>query len=77
MSVQRDTLIQALLKVKTIYRVALRTLQGFAKSLRDLAVQSLPVPNYTMPCLRGKRLLSNCQSFSTVNKFTWWSIAQV
>ncbi|MEX3592620.1 MAG: transposase, partial [Burkholderia sp.] len=42
-----DTLIQALLGVKTVYRLTLRALQGFTQSLRDLAFPSLPVPNYT------------------------------
>ncbi|KAF1015420.1 MAG: IS5 family transposase ISBam3 [Burkholderia gladioli] len=42
-----DALIQALLGVKTVYRLTLRALQGFTQSLRDLAFQSFPVPNYT------------------------------
>ncbi|KAF1005263.1 MAG: hypothetical protein E5299_02275 [Burkholderia gladioli] len=40
-----DTLIQALLDVKTVYRLTLRALQGFTQSLRDLAFPSFPVPN--------------------------------
>ncbi|KAF1012655.1 MAG: hypothetical protein E5299_01136 [Burkholderia gladioli] len=43
-------LIQALLSVKTVYRLTWRALQGFTKSLRDLAWPSLPVPNYTTLC---------------------------
>ncbi|MEX3592823.1 MAG: transposase, partial [Burkholderia sp.] len=35
-----DTLIQALLGVKTVYRLTLRALQGFTQSLRDLAFPS-------------------------------------
>ncbi|KAF1009346.1 MAG: IS5 family transposase ISBam3 [Burkholderia gladioli] len=42
-----DTLIQALLGVKTVYRLTLRALQGLTQSLRDLAFPSLPVPNDT------------------------------
>ncbi|XDJ35121.1 MAG: IS5 family transposase [Burkholderia sp.] len=51
-----DTLIQALLGVKTVYRLTLRALQGFTQSLRDLAFPSLPVPNYTTLCRRAKTL---------------------
>ncbi|KAF1016646.1 MAG: hypothetical protein E5299_00445 [Burkholderia gladioli] len=40
-----DALIQALLGVKTVYRLTLRALQGFTQSLRDLAFPSLPVQN--------------------------------
>ncbi|KAF1013653.1 MAG: IS5 family transposase ISBam3 [Burkholderia gladioli] len=51
-----DTLIQALLGVKTVYRLTLRALQGFTQSLRDLAFASFPVPNYTTLCRRAKTL---------------------
>ncbi|KAF1012575.1 MAG: IS5 family transposase ISBam3 [Burkholderia gladioli] len=51
-----DTLIQALLGVKTVYGLTLRALQGFTQSLRDMAFQSLPVPNYTTLCRRAKTL---------------------
>ncbi|KAF1018175.1 MAG: IS5 family transposase ISBam3 [Burkholderia gladioli] len=51
-----DTLIQTLLGVKTVYRLTLRALQGFTKSLRDLAFPSLPVSNYTTLCRREKTL---------------------
>ncbi|KAF1010660.1 MAG: hypothetical protein E5299_01612 [Burkholderia gladioli] len=51
-----DTLIQALLGVKTVYRLTLRALQGFTQSLRDLAFPCLPVPNYTTLCRREKTL---------------------
>ncbi|MEX3592671.1 MAG: transposase [Burkholderia sp.] len=47
-----DALIQALLGVKTVYRLTWRALQGFTQSLRDLAFPGLPVPNYTTLCLR-------------------------
>ncbi|KAF1018057.1 MAG: hypothetical protein E5299_00127 [Burkholderia gladioli] len=50
-----DTLTQALLGVKTLYRLTLRALQGFTQSLRDLDFPSLPVPNYTTLCRREKR----------------------
>ncbi|KAF1013132.1 MAG: hypothetical protein E5299_00981 [Burkholderia gladioli] len=49
-------LIQALLGVKTVYRLTLRALQGFNQSLRDLAFPSLPVLNYTTLCHRAKTL---------------------
>ncbi|KAF1004915.1 MAG: hypothetical protein E5299_02319 [Burkholderia gladioli] len=67
-----DTLIQALLGVKTVYRRTLCTLQIFAQSLRDLAFPGLPVPHYTTLCRRAKRLLSNCRSFATTNRSIWW-----
>ncbi|KAF1017908.1 MAG: IS5 family transposase ISBam3 [Burkholderia gladioli] len=51
-----DALIQALLGVKTVYRLTLRALQGFTQSLRDLAFPSLSVPNYTTLCRRAKTL---------------------
>ncbi|KAF1012689.1 MAG: hypothetical protein E5299_01121 [Burkholderia gladioli] len=51
-----DTLIQALLGVKTVYRLTVRALQGCTQSLRDLAFPSLPVPNYTTLCRRAKTL---------------------
>ncbi|KAF1017702.1 MAG: IS5 family transposase ISBam3 [Burkholderia gladioli] len=51
-----DTLIQALLAVKTVYRLTLRALQGFTQSLRDLAFPSLLVPHYTTLCFRAKTL---------------------
>ncbi|KAF1012661.1 MAG: hypothetical protein E5299_01143 [Burkholderia gladioli] len=72
-----DALIQALLGVKTVYRLTLRALQGFTQSLRDLAFPSLPVPNYTTLCRREKRLMSNCRSFATANRSTWWPTAPV
>ncbi|KAF1017955.1 MAG: hypothetical protein E5299_00214 [Burkholderia gladioli] len=49
-------LIQALLGVKTVYRLTLRALQGFTQNLHDLAFPSLPVPNYTTLCRRAKTL---------------------
>jgi len=42
-----DGVIQMLLTLKSVYRVPLRTLQGFAMSLRRLALPALPVPNYS------------------------------
>ncbi|MEX3593080.1 MAG: transposase, partial [Burkholderia sp.] len=51
-----DTLIQALLGVKTVYRRTLRALQRFTQSLLDLAFPILPVPNYTTLCRRAKTL---------------------
>ncbi|XDJ35988.1 MAG: IS5 family transposase [Burkholderia sp.] len=51
-----DALIQALLGVKSVYRLTLRALQGFTKSLRDLAFPSLPVPNYATLFRRAKTL---------------------
>lgn len=62
-----DALIQALLGLKTVFRLPLRALQGFAQSLRDLAFATLPVPNYTTrrtaflkPLLRTKLPLRWC-----------------
>lgn len=51
-----DALIQALLGLKTVSRLPLRALQGFAQSLRDLAFATLPVPNYTTLCRRAQTL---------------------
>ncbi|KAF1012913.1 MAG: hypothetical protein E5299_01038 [Burkholderia gladioli] len=48
------TLIQAVLSVKTVYRLTLRALQGFTQSLGDLAFPSLPVPNLRHPLSPGK-----------------------
>ncbi|KAF1012120.1 MAG: hypothetical protein E5299_01262 [Burkholderia gladioli] len=42
--------------MKTFYRMTLRALQGFTRSLRDLAFSGLPVPNYTTLCRREKTL---------------------
>lgn len=51
-----DALIQALLGLKTVFRLPLRALQGFAQSLRDLAFATLPMPNYTTLCRRAQTL---------------------
>ncbi len=51
-----DALIQALLGLKTVFRLLLRALQGFAQSLRDLAFATLPVPNYTTLRRRAQTL---------------------
>lgn len=51
-----DALIQALLGLKTVFRLPLRALQGFAHSLRDRAFATLPVPNYTTLCRRAQTL---------------------
>ncbi|KAF1017817.1 MAG: hypothetical protein E5299_00308 [Burkholderia gladioli] len=73
-----DTLIQALLSVKSVYRRTMRALQSFTQSLFDLAFPSLPVPNYvTLFRREKKRLMPNCRSFSTTNRSIWWSTAPV
>ncbi|KAF1018053.1 MAG: hypothetical protein E5299_00123 [Burkholderia gladioli] len=69
--------MQALLGVKTVYRLTLRVLPGVTHSLRDLAFPSLPVPNYTTLCRRAKRLMSNCRSFVTMNQSIWLSTPPV
>lgn len=51
-----DALIQALLGLKAVFCLPLRALQGFAQSLRDLALATLPVPNYTTLCRRAQTL---------------------
>ncbi|WP_175743848.1 IS5 family transposase, partial [Burkholderia ambifaria] len=51
-----NALIQALLGIKTVFRLPLRALQGFAQSLRELAFATLPVPNYTTLCRRAQTL---------------------
>ncbi|KAF1011192.1 MAG: hypothetical protein E5299_01467 [Burkholderia gladioli] len=55
-SLYGDTLIQALLGVKTIYRLTLRALPGFTQSLRGPAFPRLLVPNYTTLFRRAKML---------------------
>ncbi|WP_069352788.1 IS5 family transposase [Burkholderia cenocepacia] len=51
-----DALIQALLGIKTVFRLPLRALQGFAQSLRELAFATLTVPNYTTLSRRAQTL---------------------
>ena len=51
-----DGLIQMLLALKSVYRLPLRALQGFAMSLRRLALPALPVPNYSTLSRRAKAL---------------------
>lgn len=51
-----DALIQALLGLKTVFRLPLRAVQGFAQSLHDLAFATLPVPNDTTLCRRAQTL---------------------
>ena len=48
--------IQMLLVLKSVYRLLLRALQGFAMSLRRLALSALPVPNCSTPSRRAKAL---------------------
>ncbi|KAF1018038.1 MAG: hypothetical protein E5299_00107 [Burkholderia gladioli] len=72
-----DTLIQALLGVKSVYRRTLRALQGFTQSLRDLAFPSLPVRITPRSVAGEKRLMSNCRSFVTMNRSIWLSTAPV
>ena len=51
-----DGVIQMLLTLKSVYRLPLRALQGFAMSLRRLALPALPVPNYSTLSRRAKAL---------------------
>ena len=51
-----DAVIQMLLALKSVYRLPLRALQGFAMSLRRLALPALPVPNYSTLSRRAKAL---------------------
>ena len=54
-----DAVIQMLLALKSVYRLPLRALQGFALSLRRLALPALPalpVPNYSTLSRRAKAL---------------------
>ena len=51
-----DGLIQMLLALKSVYRLPLRALQGFAMSLQCLALPVLPVPNYSTLSRRAKAL---------------------
>lgn len=51
-----DAVIQMLLALKSVYRLPLRALQGFAMSLRHLALPVLPVPNYSTLSRRAKAL---------------------
>lgn len=71
-----DGVIQALLGLKTVFRLPLRALQGFAQSLRDLAFATLLVPDYTTLCRRTQTLEVHCLSFATAIRSTWWSTAR-
>ncbi|RQR43029.1 IS5/IS1182 family transposase, partial [Burkholderia sp. Bp9126] len=51
-----DALIQARLGLKTVFRLPLRALQGFAQSLHELAFATLLVPNYTTLSRRAPSL---------------------
>ena len=52
--VYSDTVIQMLLTLKSVYRLPLRALQGFATSLQRLAMADLAVPNYSTLSRRAK-----------------------
>jgi Transposase DDE domain len=45
--VYSDALIQAMLTLKHVYHLTLRSAQGFVQSLRELAFVGLSVPNHT------------------------------
>ncbi|KDP87469.1 transposase [Cupriavidus sp. SK-3] len=51
-----DAAIQLLLGLKQVFHLPLRALQGFARSLRELAFPDLPVPNYTTLSRRAQEL---------------------
>lgn len=51
-----DAAIQMLLGLKQVYRLTLRALQGFVRSLRELAFADLPTPNYTTLSRRAQEL---------------------
>ncbi|WP_029525610.1 IS5 family transposase [Polaromonas glacialis] len=51
-----DTVIQMLLTLKSVYRLPLRALQGFAISVQRLAMPDLAVPNYSTLSRRAKSL---------------------
>lgn len=51
-----DAMIQMLLALKSVYRLPLRALQGFATSLRRVALPALRVPNYSTLSRRAKAL---------------------
>lgn len=51
-----DRVIQMLLTLKSVYRLPLRALQGFATSLQYLGMPELLVPNYSTLSRRAKSL---------------------
>lgn len=51
-----DAMIQLFLTLKSVYRLPLRALQGFASSLQSLMMAELAVPNYTTLSRRAKTL---------------------
>lgn len=51
-----DVAIECLITLKSIYRLALRALQGFAESLKKLFQCDVPIPHYTTTCRRQKAL---------------------
>ncbi|XDJ36545.1 MAG: transposase [Burkholderia sp.] len=75
-----DTLIQALLGVKTVYRLTLRALQGFTQSPKVCAIwpSRACLCRITPRSVAGrKRLISHCRSFVTMNRSIWLSTAPV
>ncbi len=72
-----DAVIQMLLGLKQVFRLPLRALQGFAKSLRKLAFAELPVPNYTTLSRRSQELKLSCPRCVRGSRCIWWSTAPV
>jgi hypothetical protein len=52
-----DAVIEAALTIRSVYHLPLRQTEGFLLSIMDLLGSTLPVPDYTTLCRRGKGLL--------------------
>ncbi|MEX3592276.1 MAG: hypothetical protein VB140_04190 [Burkholderia sp.] len=72
-----DTLIQALLGVKTVYRRTVRALQSFPKVCAIWPFRACRCRITPRSVAGQKRLMSNCRSFVTMNRFIWLSTAPV
>ncbi|KAF1011107.1 MAG: hypothetical protein E5299_01485 [Burkholderia gladioli] len=73
-----DTLIQALLGVKTVYRLTLRAPCKVSPKIRAIWPSRAYRFRITPRSVAGqKRLMSNCRSFVTMNRSIWLSTAPV
>jgi IS5 family transposase len=59
-----NPLIQALLLIKSQYRLTYRALEGFAKSIIPLMNPSVCLPTYSLICKRAKALVSTLPKLS-------------
>ncbi|KAF1014312.1 MAG: hypothetical protein E5299_00832 [Burkholderia gladioli] len=73
-----DALIQALLGVKTVYRLTLRAREVFSPKVYAIWPSRACRCRITPRSVAGqKRLMSNCRSFVTTNRSIWLLTAPV